>query len=87
MQLAKVCGKVTCSVSHPSFANQKLLICQPLGIDGQEVGDPLIVVDHLGAGRGNLVILSSDSKRLRRLVDDDKTPIRWFNLGVIDDQQ
>ena len=87
MQLAKVNGKVTCSKSHPSFANQKLLLCQPLGVDGQETGDPLIVVDHLGAGAGNLVMISSDSKRLRSLVGDDKTPIRWFILGVIDDQQ
>lgn len=85
MQLAKIQGKVTCTVKHQSFAGQKLLICQPLGCEQIPNGDPLIVIDHLGAGLGDLVFICSDSRRLRVLVGDNTTPIRWFVLGIVDE--
>ncbi len=85
MQLARIQGKATCTVKHPSFVGQKLLICQPLGIDHTPNGDPLIVIDQQGAGLGNLVFISSDSKRLRIMVGDQTTPIRWFVLGIVDE--
>ncbi len=85
MQLAKIQGTATCSVRHSSFSGQKLLICQPLGIDRSPNGDPLIVIDQLGAGLNDVVFISSDSKRLRSMVNDPTTPIRWFVLGIIDE--
>ncbi len=86
MQLAKIQGQATCTVRHQSFAGQKLLIGQPLGSDRMPNGDPLIVIDKLGAGLGDLVFISSDSKRLRIMVGDHTTPIRWFVLGIVDEK-
>jgi ethanolamine utilization protein EutN len=43
----------TATVKHPSMAGWKLLIVQPYGPDGQTPdGDPVLVVDALGAGIG-----------------------------------
>ncbi len=85
MQLARIQGKATATVKHPSFGGQKLMICQPLGIDRKPNGDPLIAIDQWGAGMGDLVFISSDSRRLRIIVGDPKTPIRWFVLGLVDE--
>lgn len=85
MQMAKIQGNVTTTVKHPSFTGQKLLICQPLGVDQKPNGDPLIVIDQYGAGFGDLVFISSDSRQLRIIVGDSKTPIRWFVLGLVDE--
>jgi ethanolamine utilization protein EutN len=85
MQLAKIQGRVTCTVKHKSFTGQKLLVCQPLGADQSPNGDPLIVIDQLGAGFGDLVFICSDAKRLRMIVSDTTTPIRWFVLGIVDE--
>ena len=63
MQSALIIGRATATVKHPSMVGQKLLICQPLGANGQVDGDPLIVTDTEGCTSGDHVFISSDSKR------------------------
>ncbi len=84
MQSALIIGRTTATVKHPSMDGQKLLICQPLRIDGQADGDPLIVTDTQGCTSGDHVFISSDSKRLREIIGDNNTPLRWFILGRVD---
>lgn len=84
MQLAHVQGRATTTVRHPSLASVKLLVCQPLGIDGQASGDPVLAVDKLGAGANDKVLLTSDGQGLRELLDDETSPVRWWTLGIVD---
>ena len=84
MQLARICGKTTATVKHPSFEGQKLLICQPLGANKQPEGDPFIAIDRMGATQGDLVYISSASNGIQKLVNNTNTPIRWFVLGIAD---
>lgn len=84
MQQARVLGTATATTKHPSMKGWKLLIVQPLGIASQPDGDPALVVDHLGAGKGDLVLISSDGKGARKLIGDDKSPVRWFVMGICD---
>lgn len=85
MQLAVVQGRATSTVKHHSLDGQKLLICQLLGNQGQPAGDPVLVLDSLGAGAGDRVILTSDGLGLRDLVGDSTSPARWWTLGIVDD--
>jgi len=62
----------------------KLLIVQPLGIDGGPDGDPLLAIDRLGAGHGATVVISNDGKGAREMVGDTNSPVRWFVLGIAD---
>lgn len=84
MQQAKVVGTAISSTKHPSLVGWKLLIVQPLGHQGQADGDPALVVDHLGAGVGDMVLISSDGKGARQLMNDQKSPVRWFVMGLCD---
>ena len=85
MQHARVHGRATSTVKHASLAGRKLLICQPLGGDGQPAGDPVLAVDNLGAGRGDRVILTSDGLGLRELLGSSTSPARWWTLGIVDE--
>ncbi|MEX0654196.1 MAG: EutN/CcmL family microcompartment protein [Phycisphaeraceae bacterium] len=85
MQHALVYGRATSTVKHPSLAGRKLLVCQPLGNEGQPAGDPVLAVDNLGAGAGDRVILTSDGAGLRELLNDNTSPARWWTLGIVDD--
>ncbi len=85
MQHALVQGRATSTVKHRSLNGTKLLVCQPLGNAGQPAGDPVLAVDKLGAGAGDHVILTSDGKGLRELLNDDTSPVRWWTLGLIDE--
>jgi len=85
MQLAVVKGRATSTVKHESLAGRKLLICSFLGHEGQSVGDPVLVLDKLGAGKGDRVMLSSDGLGLRELLNNQRSPARWWTLGIVDD--
>ena len=84
MQLARVIGRATSTVKHDSLAGRKLLVCELLNNAGQPAGDPILSVDSLGAGAGDTVIVSSDGKGLRELLQSDNSPARWWTLGIVD---
>lgn len=85
MLAGRVVGHATATVKHPSMKGWKLLLVQPLAADGASPdGDPVLVVDHLGAGRGDLVIVSSDGKHTQTIIGDPHTPVRWSVIGIVD---
>ncbi len=87
MQTAKIIGTATATVRHPSLAGCKLLVAQPLASDGASPdGEPQLVVDRLGAGVGDRVIITSDGKFVRELLKCDNTPVRWSVLGIKDER-
>jgi len=85
MQLGRVIGNATSTVKHPSMQGWRLLVIQPLGPDGhQPDGDPVLAVDRMNAGVGELAIISSDGRGTREMLKDETTPVRWAVLGVCD---
>lgn len=84
MQLAMVKGRATSTVKHHSMDAARLLVCQLLGNEEQPVGDPVLAVDRLGAGLGDVVILTSDGLGLRDMLGDKTSPARWWTLGIVD---
>ena len=55
MQLARVIGDVVATRKDPALEGITLLLLQPIGSDGQDVGRPLVAVDSVGAGVGETV--------------------------------
>ena len=84
MQLAKVIGRATSTVKHSTMQGWRLLLTQPFGTSGQPDGAPQLVLDHLGARKGDTVIISSDGKSARELVGTEKTCVRWTIMGIVD---
>ncbi len=85
MQTGRVIGTATATVKHPSMAGWKLLVVQPYGPDGRSPdGDPILAVDALGAGTGEMVMISSDGRGTQELLGSQKTPVRWSVVGIVD---
>ena len=85
MQLGLVIGSVTATVKHSSMNGQKLLLVQPRGSDGiSPDGDPLLAIDGVGAGSGEVVLLTSDGRGAREMLGVDATPVRWAAVGIQD---
>jgi ethanolamine utilization protein EutN len=51
---------------------------------GKADGEPLLAIDSLGAGRGNLVMISNDGQGARDLIGSATSPARWFVMGLCD---
>lgn len=86
MFLARVEGNVVATRKHPSLEGWRLLICQPINGAGQPEGSPQVAIDCHGAGMHQQVVISSDGMASRKAVGDDRSPVRWMVIGVVDEK-
>lgn len=84
MQTARVIGHATSTVKHPSLNGFRMVLIQPLDIRNQPDEQPVIALDQLGAGRGDLVFFTSDSKQIQQMTGRKDSPIRYSIQGILD---
>jgi ethanolamine utilization protein EutN len=83
MFLARIDGTVTSTVKHETLEGCRLLIGQRLESDGSSSGDPLVLLDWMGAGRGTTVLVSTDGDVARKRLGNT-TPGRLVVTGIVD---
>ena len=83
MQIGFVLGTATSTMKHPSFEGERLLVVQLVGHSGQEDGEPVLVFDVWGAGRGDRVLVTNDGQALQERLGRT-TPGRWSVMGLPD---
>ncbi|MDR1924998.1 MAG: ethanolamine utilization protein EutN [Planctomycetaceae bacterium] len=76
----KVIGSVTSTVKHVSLDGVKLLVVRVEG----EGGGVCIVMDSVGAGVGDEIIIVNDGKLISEILQTRTSPIVWCTLGIID---
>ena len=62
MILGKVVGTIVTTISHPHYKNRRLLVVQPLVMDGEtpDPGDDFIALDNTQAGIGDTVLVNRE---------------------------
>jgi ethanolamine utilization protein EutN len=84
MIIAKVIGSVVSSAKAEKLLGKKLLIVQPLDlISIQPDGKPVIAIDTVGSGRGEVVMVVSGSSA-RQTDITNGTPVDAAIIGVVD---
>lgn len=84
MFIAEIVGNIVSTQKNPHLSGNRLLIAQPLNLEGEETGPELIALDRVDAGEGDRVLLVKDGGSSRIAFDDDQIPIQAFVLAVID---
>ncbi len=87
MFLARIEGNVVATRKHPSLEGWRLMVCQPIDAAGTPAGVPQVAIDPLGAGLHQRVIISSDGAASRKTVGDEKSPVRWMIVGIVDEKE
>jgi ethanolamine utilization protein EutN len=87
MFLARVEGNLVATRKHPSLDGWRLLVCQPISGAGEPEGGPQVAIDPLGAGMHQHVVISSDGAAARKAVGDEKSPVRWIVIGIVDEKE
>lgn len=85
MQLARVIGNVVCTVKNESLRGRKILIVQNLKEDLSPVGDPLVALDAIGAGVGELVFWCR-GKEAAFPFKRDATPTDCTIVAIVDSE-
>jgi microcompartment protein CcmK/EutM len=84
MYIARVIGDVVSSVKYETLQSHKLLIVQQLDPDGTAVGEPLIAIDMVDSGKGDVVLIVDQGTAARQVLAMEYPTIRTLILGVVD---
>jgi ethanolamine utilization protein EutN len=82
--IARVIGDVVSSVKYETLHGHKLLIIQPLEPDGTEYGEPLIALDQVDAGKGDIVLIVDQGTAARQVLVQEYPTVRTLILGIVD---
>ena len=85
MILARVIGEVVATQKRPQFEGAKLLILQPEAPAGAKAGAPLLAIDSVGAGRGELVIAVLEGRAAQEALGKKLAPVDAAILGIVDE--
>lgn len=83
MILAKVAGTVVADRRSDSIDGGRFLLTESCGPGGEPAGDYLIAIDPLGAGIGELVLVSQGSSA-RQTELTDRKPIDAVIVGIVE---
>src|SRR5215467_1953037 len=86
MQLARVIGTVVATVKNESLEGSKLLVIQSLNKDLEPQGKPMVAIDAIGAGVGELVFWCRGREASFPLKRED-TPTDCTIVGIVDSEQ
>ena len=84
MKLARVLGSVTSTLKHPAYDGKKLLVVQPLKMDGSPGGRPTVAVDYVDAGKGDVVLLGAAPGLAKTVFHIELAPIQHLCMGVVE---
>ena len=84
MLIARVIGEIVSTQKHRSHEGNKLLLVQPLNLDGTDRGQAVVAVDAVDAGEGDRVLLVTEGFSAMTSVGRPQSPIDMAVIGFID---
>lgn len=85
MLIARVIGDVVATQKDLAHIGRKILVVQPLNLDGSDRGDPILALDSVDAGIGERVLLSAEGFCAMTAVGRPNSPIDTAVIGIIDE--
>lgn len=85
MLIGRVIGDVVATQKAPSHVGRKILVVQPLNLDGSDRGEAVLALDAVDAGVGERVLLASEGYSAMTSVGRPNSPIDMAVIGVIDE--
>ena len=83
MDLARVIGTVVCTQKDAGLDGRKLLLVQPVTVEGQDTGRPLVAIDAVGAGAGERVFYVTGREASFAFIPDH-VPTDASIVGIVD---
>lgn len=86
MVLGKVVGTIVTTVSHPHYKNRRLLVVQPLLMEGDtpESNEDFIALDNTQAGIGDTVLVNREGNGARQALNIPDGAVISVIVGIVD---
>ncbi|HMB92593.1 MAG TPA: EutN/CcmL family microcompartment protein [Rhodothermales bacterium] len=82
MNLGRVIGNIWATRKYPALDGRRMLLVQPLSFAGKEMGGPIISLDTVDAGQGDIVMYSTSSEAA--IPFDGLTPTDATIVGIVE---
>jgi microcompartment protein CcmK/EutM len=84
MVIARVVGNVVSTKKNGKLEGAKLLLAQPLDLDGKDRGPAVMAIDAVDAGVGDRVLLVLDGKAAMMALNRGLAGVDAAIVGVVD---
>jgi ethanolamine utilization protein EutN len=85
MQIGRVVGTVVATQKHAKLDGAKLLLVQPLSLEGDPRGVPVLTIDSVGAGVGERVLVVIEGRAAGAALRRKAAPVDAAIIGIIDE--
>jgi ethanolamine utilization protein EutN len=82
--LGRVVGNVVSTQKNEKLEGAKLLLVQPLDLALQARGAPVLAIDGVDAGSGDLVLLIQDGRSAQLVLGKGTAAVDAAVIGVVD---
>ena len=84
MQIGKVIGTLVATKKHHKMEGAKLLLVQPMTLEGKPKGVAVLAIDSVGAGVGEKVLIVLEGKAAGDALRRKAAPVDAAIIGIID---
>ena len=86
MILGKVVGTVVTTISNKDYKNRRLLVVQPLVLEGDqpEANEDFIALDNTQAGIGDTVLVNREGNGARQVLRNPDAAVISVIVGIVD---
>lgn len=85
MLIGRVVGNLISTQKHDKLEGAKLLLVQPLELDGKPRGGPVLAIDSVDAGVGDRVLLVQEGKSAMQVLGRGLSAVDAAIVGVVDE--
>jgi microcompartment protein CcmK/EutM len=82
--IARVVGNVVATQKNAKLEGAKLMLVQPLGLDGAPRGGTVLAIDSVDAGVGDRVLVVQDGKAAQQALGRGMAAVDAAIVGVVD---
>ena len=83
MELGRVIGTIWATRKYESINGYKMQFVQPINAELEKLGEPIVALDTIGAGPGEIVYFITASEAVIPL-DVDMAPVDASIVGIVD---
>jgi microcompartment protein CcmK/EutM len=84
MLIGEVVGTVVSTHKHYKIEGRKILLVQPLDLEGEPQGRAVLAVDSVDAGEGDRVLVVQEGKSASMAAGRSESPLDAAVVGVVD---
>ncbi len=84
MILCKVTGTIVATQKKEQLKDKKILIVQPITLDGRALGRDLLALDTVDAGVGDTVLVMQEGQSAAQIRKRTDVPVHSMIVAVVD---